>query len=449
MIWAVRECGSASFGDRRLTRRMISLVAALAEHPNVSIPEALDSWADVKAAYRFFDNKKVTPDPIFGAHREATLERIKDQPVILAIQDTTVLDYSSHPNTKGVGPIGQTGLPLSGFFLHACLAVSPEGGVPLGILAHHLWVRPLEPNESDQKYRPLEDKESVRWINMTKKVAEIVPPSTRVVMIGDRESDFYDLLLLANSNHDFLIRARWNRRLAQSEEHLWNTVEKAPPLGLAIIDVPRNDNRPTRKATLSVRAATVTLEPPASRKKENLPAVTVNALLIKELLPPEGAKPIEWRLLTTLPAATFDDALQCLTWYTYRWRIEQYFFILKSGCQVEELQLETQERLANAAAVYSIVAVRLLSLTYQARQSPDAPCTVALSDSEWKALYAVTHKTTIVPETPPDLKTAVLWIAKLGGFLGRKRDGQPGVKTIWRGFRYLQSLTTMWNIFHT
>jgi len=150
-----------------------------------------------------------------------------------------------------------------------------------------------------------------------------------------------------------------------------------------------------------------------------------------------------------LPAATFDDALQCLTWYTYRWRIEQYFFILKSGCQVEELQLETQERLANAAAVYSIVAVRLLSLTYQARQSPDAPCTVALSDSEWKALYAVTHKTTIVPETPPDLKTAVLWIAKLGGFLGRKRDGQPGVKTIWRGFRYLQSLTTMWNLFHT
>jgi len=448
MLWEYQECGRASFGDVRLTRRLISLVGTLAEHPNLSIPEALGTWAAIKAAYRFFDNEKVTPDPIFGAHREATLERIEDQSVILAIQDTTVLDYTSHPSTQGTGPIGQAGLPLSGFFLHACLAVSPEGGVPLGILAHHLWVRPPEPMDGNQKSRPLEDKESARWINMTREVAQVVPPSTRVVMIGDRESDIFDLLLLANSNHDFLIRARWNRCLAQSEARLWDTVEKTPPLGQTTIDVPRNDNRPTRTATVTVRAATVTLEPPASRKKENLPTVTVNALLIQEVSPPEGVQPIQWRLLTTLPVATFEAALQCLTWYTYRWRIERYFFILKSGCQVEQLELETQERLANAAAVYSIVAVRLLSLTYQARQSPDAPCTVALSDSEWKALYAATHKTAIVPATPPDLKTAILWIAKLGGFIGRKGDGQPGVKVLWRGFRHLQDLTIMWNIFN-
>jgi hypothetical protein len=447
MLWAYQECGTACFGDVRLTRRLVSLVADLAECPNVSIPEALGSWAAIKGAYRFFDNKKVTPDSIFCAHREATLERIKDQPVILAIQDTTGLDYSSHPDTEGLGPIGQTGLPLSGYFLHACLAASPEG-VPLGILAHRLWVRPPEPKGGSRKDRPLEDKESARWIDMTKEVAKVVPPSTRVVMIGDRESDMFDLLLLANSNHDFLIRARWNRCLAQSEGHLWDTVKKAPTLGQTIIDVPRNDNRPTRKATVTVRAATVTLEPPANRKKENLPAATVNALLIQEVSPPEGVEPIEWRLLTTLPVATFEDALQCLTWYTYRWRIERYFFTLKNGCQLEELQLETKERLANAAAVYSIVAVRLLSLTYHARQSPDEPCTVALSDSEWKALYAATHKTTKVPKTPPDLKTAVLWIAKLGGFIGRKGDGQPGVKVLWRGFRHLEDLTIMWDIFN-
>ena len=153
-------------------------------------------------------------------------------------------------------------------------------------------------------------------------------------------------------------------------------------------------------------------------------------------------------LLTTLPVATFEEALQCLTWYTYRWRIERYHFILKSGCQVEKLQLETRDRLMRALAVYSMVASRLLWLTYHARQTPDAPCTVALSDSEWKALYAATHKTTILPDCPPDLQTAVLWIARLGGFLARKGDGQPGVKVLWRGFRRLQDLTTMWEIFN-
>ena len=153
-------------------------------------------------------------------------------------------------------------------------------------------------------------------------------------------------------------------------------------------------------------------------------------------------------LLTTLPITTLEEGLQVLTWYTYRWRIERYHYTLKSSCQVEKLQLETADRLMRALAVYSIVALRLLSLTYQARQTPDAPCTVALSGSEWCALYAAVHKTTKLPQTPPDLKTAVLWIAKLGGFLSRKGDGQPGVKVIWRGFRRLEDLTSMWEIFH-
>jgi hypothetical protein len=138
-----------------------------------------------------------------------------------------------------------------------------------------------------------------------------------------------------------------------------------------------------------------------------------------------------------------------LTWYTYRWRIERYHFILKSGCQVEKLELETRDRLTRALAVYSMVAVHLLHLTYQVRETPDATCTVVLGESEWKALYAATRKTARLPLCPPDLQTAVLWIAKLGGFLGRKRDGNPGVKALWRGFRHLQDLTTMWEICHS
>jgi hypothetical protein len=267
-------------------------------------------------------------------------------------------------------------------------------------------------------------------------------------MVGDRESDIFDLLLLADNNHDFLIRARWDRRLDDSSDHLWHAVENAPALGQTTIKVPRADGRPEREASLTLRSATVALSPPLNRKKEGLPAATVTALLVREDAPPEGVTPVEWLLLTTLPVATLDEALQALTWYTYRWRIERYHFILKSGCQVEKLELETRDRLARALAVYSMVAVRLLHLTYQVRETPGVLCTVVLGDSEWKALYAATHKTTRLPLSPPDLQTAVLWIAKLGGFLARKCDGKPGVKVLWRGLRHLQDLTTMWEICH-
>jgi hypothetical protein len=313
-----------------------------------------------------------------------------------------------------------------------------------------MWVRPPESKDSRKthKNRPLDDKESARWIEVTKEVARIVPAPTRVVMVGDRESDIIDLFLLANSSHDFLIRAQWDRRLDNSQDHLWHAVESAPALGQTAIKVPRADQRPEREAILTLRAATVTLRPPPSRQKERLPAPTVNALLIREEAPPAGIQPIEWMLLTTLPVTTFEQALQCLTWYTYRWRIERYHYILKSGCQVEKLQLEIRDRLMRALAVYSMVASQLLWLTYHARQTPQASCTVALSNSEWKALYAATHKTTILPDCPPDLQTAVLWIARLGGFLARKGDGLPGVKVLWRGFRRLQDLTAMWEIFN-
>lgn len=447
MLWAAREFATAKLGDARLTQRLISLVAKLAEHPQSSLPEALGEWSATKAAYRFFSNPKVTAQAIYDSHREATLDKVQNQSTILAVQDTTIFNFTLHRLTEGLGPIGQGG--LSGFFLHSCLAVSTEG-VPQGILAHRLWVRSPEGKDSHRthKKRPLGDKESSRWIDMTKEVRTTVPDSTRVIMVGDRESDIFDLLLLATSNHDFLVRAAWDRRLHDSDEYLWQTVENAPILGQTTVKIPRADNRPERMATLALQAATVTLRTPPHRKKEHLQSPTLNALLIREESPPDDEEPIEWMLLTTLHMTTPEEALQCLTWYTYRWRIERYHYILKSGCQIEKLQLETKDRLTRAVAVYSIVATRLLWLTYQARETPEAPCTVVLRESEWKALYVAKHKSTSLPKHPPNLQTAVLWIAKLGGFLGRKHDGNPGLKVLWKGLRRLEDLTTMWEILH-
>ena len=447
MLWAAREFATAKLGDARLTQRLISLVEKLAEHPQSSLPEALGEWSATKAAYRFFSNPKVTLQAIYDSHREATLDKMQNQSTILAIQDTTVFNFTLHRQTEGLGPIGQAG--LSGFFLHSCLAVSAEG-VPQGILAHHMWVRSPEGKDSrnTHKKRTLADKESARWIDMTKEVRNTVPDSTRVIMVGDRESDIFDLFLLAASHHDFLVRAAWDRRLHDSEEYLWHAVESNPILGRTTVKIPRVDDRPERMALLTLQVATVTLRTPPHRKKENLQPPTLTALLVREESSPNDEEPIEWMLLTTLSVTAMEQALQCLTWYTYRWRIERYHYILKSGCQIEKLQLETKDRMTRAVAVYSIVATRLLWLTYQARETPEAPCTVVLRESEWKALYVAKHKSTSLPKHPPNLQTAVLWIAKLGGFLGRKHDGNPGLKVLWKGLRRLEDLTTMWEILH-
>ena len=239
-----------------------------------------------------------------------------------------------------------------------------------------------------------------------------------------------------------MIRAAWNRRVNKSSEYLWEAAEKAPALGSKSIVVPRGDDKPERAAKVTLQSALVTIDPPKNRKKEKLPSVAINTLLVRELAPPDGVEPIEWLLLTTLPVGTLDEASQCITWYSYRWRIERYHYVLKSGCRIEKLQLETKDRLMRALAVYSMVAFRLLWLTYQARQTPDAPCTAVFDDNEWRTLFFAVHKTKRLPVTPPSLETAVLWVAKLGGFLARKHDGKPGVNVLWRGIRRLFDLSS-------
>ena len=436
----------ADFGDRRLSQRLNTMVTKLSQNPERTLPEAMGGWSETKAAYRFFDNGKVEVSEIYESQRKESVERIKEESMILAVQDTTIFNYTLQKNKRGLGPIGMG--DLSGIFLHSCLAVS-ELGVPLGIVGHRMWVRPQEKKNSKKthKTRPLEDKESVRWIDVTREVADNIPTTTRVVMVGDRESDIFDLIVLEREGYDFLIRAAWNRCVNQSSDYLWQAVEKSPILGDKSIVIPRGDEKSERTATVTLRSAVVTINPPRIRKKEKLPSATVNALLIRELSPPEGSEPIEWLLLTTLPVGTFDEAVQCMTWYSYRWRIERYHYILKSGCHAEKLQLETKDRLMRALAVYSIVAFRLLWLTYQARQTPDVTCTLVFTDIEWRTLFVAIHKTNAFPICPPTLETAVLWVAKLGGFLARKHDGQPGINVIWRGLRRLFDLACFFDFF--
>jgi len=197
--------------------------------------------------------------------------------------------------------------------------------------------------------------------------------------------------------------------------------------------------------TVSVRFTLVKLKPPWRPNKKKLPVVTLNAILVREENPPDDVEePIEWLLLTNHPVTNFDEAVQVVSWYCCRWHIEIFHKIIKSGCTVEDCRLQAADRLQNYIALMCVIAWRLHWLTYLNRTNPDLPCTAVLTDFEWQALYLRIHKTTSFPETPPTVRQAVRWMAQLGGFLGRKRDGEPGIIVIWRGWQRLQDIAATW-----
>jgi len=269
-----------------------------------------------------------------------------------------------------------------------------------------------------------------------------------VITIADREADIYDLFALPRrEGSHLLIRVSHNRLVEHEAKYLWEAVRQNPVLGEVTIEISRRGNQPSRKATLSIRITILSICPPTNRPdRASLSSIPVYLVLAEEDAPLPGVKPVCWLLLATFPVATFDDAMMCVRYYNYRWLIERYHFVLKSGCGMEKLQLETADRIHRALATYCIVSWRLLWLTYESRHSPDSPCDRILDTCEWQSLYCKIHKTSIPPVNPPSLHEAVVMIARLGGFLARNSDGEPGVKTIWRGLRRLHDIAQGWQL---
>jgi hypothetical protein len=432
----------------------VKLVSDLAAKPEASIPQACEDWASTKAAYRFLDHKKVTPEAIRAAHREKTVKRVKEHKTVLAVQDTTVLNYTMHQATSGLGPIDGNG--SNGMHVHSVLAVSSDG-IPLGLVHQQVWSRDPEKKREKEEHKklPIEEKESYRWLQSLDATSKAVDGETHIITVADREADIFELLALPRVSHmDLLIRAVQDRLVHVEDievRKLWESVKALPAADqLMTTHLEHRPGEPARDILLAVRWRTVQLLVPAKKKKKYEHAsVTFTALLVTEVDPTEGETPLEWLLLTTCSVETFQQAAQCVLWYRFRWLIERYHFVLKSGCHLEKLQLETAERLERALALYCVVAWQLLHLTYLARFTPDASCEVVFQTHEWQALHAFTYQTNVLPTTPPSLHEATRLVAKLGGFLARKSDGEPGVQTIWRGLRRLDDLAAMWLLFHS
>ena len=336
-----------------------------------------------------------------------------------------------------------------GLLAHTTLALTPER-VPLGLLQQQVWARdPATPRHGDHKQRPIDAKESQKWLTSLDAViaARTACPTSHFVSVGDREADVYDLFLVARpAGVDLLIRAAQNRKADHPDKYLWAAMASAPIAATVSIHMGARAGQPARNATLTVRWRQLRRRPPNRRDKEQLPNVAVWAVWAIEPDPPPGVEAVEWLLLTTVPITTTAEALERLEWYAARWGIEVWHKVLKSGCRIEERQLERADRLTRCLTLYSVIAWRILYATMLARATPNVPCTVLLDDDEWQGLYCRIHRVALAPPKPPTLRQAVRWIAQLGGFLGRKRDGEPGVTVLWKGFQHLVDVAAMYRI---
>jgi len=449
--WAEEEFGGVRLKDKRLRNRLLVMARDLGDRPQANIPEACGSRSKTKAAYRFFDHSETTLETLLLPHYESTVKRIEKEAVVLAVQDTTSLNYSAHRNgTTGLGPIGSKKEGAVGLELHDTLAFNVEG-VPLGVLDAQCWARNSE--EFGKKHqrgkKPIEEKESYKWFLSYKKATATQKrcAKTMVVSIGDREADIYELFKLAveeTSGAKLLVRAEHNRLLADEQGHLWEALRGQTLSGAQILHVPRcrKLKRPAREAHLEVRFAQVRLKPPKQRPE--LGELSVWAILAEETEAPEGQDPLTWMLLTTVEVHNFEQALEKLEWYAKRWGIETYHRTLKSGCKIEERQLGNAERIESCLAIDMVVAWRVFRLTMLGREMPNVPCTVFFEEAEWKALHSYVHKDPKLPKEPPSLREANRMVASLGGFLGRKSDGDPGTKSLWIGLQRLDDLSSMW-----
>jgi len=398
------------------------LMERFAADPTASVPKACHGWTETMGAYRFFGNDSVDWRDILAPHWQQTQQRMRAEPVVLCLQDTTELDFNGQ-GAIGLGPLSYEA--QRGMFLHPTYAVTPQRE-PLGVLDAWMWAR----QKRDKFGKRGGPKESLRWIEGYERIAEMALelPSTRLVYVADREADLMALMLHAQelgTPADWLIRAAHNRCLPDGEK-LWQRTVSGKPVGEIAFTMGSRHGVKARTVRQQLWVQRVDL--PAGKGK----TVVATSIVAREFDAPAGVKPIEWRLLTNRSAASLDDAIELIDWYRARWEIETLFNILKNACRVEALQLSAIERLERALALFMVVAWRIAHLMRLGRTCPDLDADLFFDPDEIRGAYLLTS---VKQPAKPTLNEVLRLIARLGGFLGRKSDGEPGVKTIWLGLK--------------
>jgi hypothetical protein len=447
------ELEGIDLGDKRLNKRSKTIIETFAADPQASINAACDGWAETQAAYRFFDNANVSPEKILKPHIEATKERIKTQPVVLLVQDTTELDFTAHPSDdlRCLNKFGRFGL-----YDHTHLAITPDK-LSLGIIGQELYDRDPDSlgKTKERRNLPIEEKESMRWLTGYRMACELSAecPETTIVSVCDSEADIYDIFV-ESQQHDtpaeFIIRGKEDRctpeRDLESGPRVYRKVRDEVSASKVrttrTIKLSQTPKRKAREAELEIRAMSVTVKPPHARS--HLPSVNYNVVLVKEVNGPGDGTDVCWLLLTTLPVETTDEIFLVIDYYVARWAIEEYFRTMKTGCRVEDIQLEKVSRLKNCLALYKIITWRVMHVTYLSRTNPSASCASAFSESEWQSVWCVTNPGEKIPSEPPTLGTFFRLLAQLGGYNNRSNERPAGPQTVWIGIRRMTDFAIAW-----
>jgi hypothetical protein len=401
------------------------------------LPQACDDWGDLKGAYRFLSNDRVTPEAVQAPHRRRTRLRCREHGRVLVLNDTTELDFTSRKNVSGLGPIGDG--HGHGLLQHTALAVTQDGKI-LGVL-HQQWSTRITPPEGETRHERLQrPKNSDRWPETVAAVGRS-PAGIRFIHVCDREADDF-AMMQACVDHDcgFLIRAQHDRCVNGGTDKLWYFMSKQPVIDRRRLDLAAREGRPARVARLVIRSAQVLLDAPKGDPRFT-EGRTVWGVYVQEPQTPRGVEPIEWLLLTSEPADTAESAQQRVDEYTRRWVIEEFHKVEKTGCRLEKTQLDDAEDIKRLAAIVAVTAVRLLMLRdlAQAANQPGAPAddpVVLQRAVPWLWIVVVALANRKDPADPAMLTPREFWlrIARQGGYIGRRSDGRPGWSTIWKGW---------------
>jgi hypothetical protein len=441
--WAALEFGGAPLGDARRSRRLVQVAALQAEQPGRAFSGlAAADGPMARAYYRLIDQPDESgPDmaQILAPHRQQTLRRMQAQTTVLCVQDSSILDFTGRDGCDGLGATGtnQTGAISRGLQLHSTFAVAPDG-LPLGVVKAQCLAPPEAGAGAAGQRAP--------WLEHHRDLVGLRPqlPQTRLIHVGDREADFFELFDAQRQDPqvELLVRAQHDRNLDSPPGKLFAAIRQAPVQSHLQVHVPRQSARPKkskqharparpgRTAELQVRYQAFTLPP--TRGHEDKPPLALYLVHAREQQPPPGAAPLEWFLLTSCRIDQPAQAEQCLRWYCLRWRIEDWHRVLKSGCRLEELGHDRADRLRRAIAIRLVIAWRIMLMTLLGRDAPDLPATVLFSDIEVRTLSAYARKRGWDP--PGNLREAVRLLAIIGGYLARKHDPPPGHQLLWQGY---------------
>ena len=408
--WAFKEFKNINLGDKRLNSRLIKLADDFSKHPDFSINQASKDWHAAKAAYRFFQNDKISAKNILQPHFKNTAERCKKQKIVLLIQDTCVIGLSHHPKTKGLGTIGDHPKPLDsvhGIYMHPVLALTPQG-MPLGLLSNSFGSRTQKKDKTAKRIDHLihtENKESYKWISALEESCEALGGEVNSITVCDRECDNFDFYLSAvDLETNVVVRMREDRAVGTRSDPVLLTKklsEASVYKNKISIKIPieilgeKDNSKATkyRNAELELKSTPITMTP--SRKSSQVVKENINlyAVEAKEINPPAGLEAAHWILITTLEINSFEESLMIVNCYSMRWKIENYFRVLKSGCTIEDCRLGEARRMIKYIALNSVIAWRIFWMTFVSRVNPEESSEVALTKSEWQTLYLLSRFT--------------------------------------------------------